>query len=230
MSNDSKPLIMTITGPSLSGKSTLANYLLEKFKNYQPVVTHTTREMREGEENGKSYHFVSKEEFKNLIDNNKMVEFAEVGPRGKTQFYGTSLQALNKVLSSGKIPILVIEPQGAHNVNKYIKENKTIDAKLIQVFITNPKEILFERFLQRFSNDSKATIDNYTKRLLNMVEVEPKEWIEPALQNNSIYNLKFTHFNNESTDYVINSINDYIKDNYLINIVSNIENKNKLRC
>ena len=65
-----KGILTIISGFSGVGKGTLVKMLLDKYDNYALSISATTRAMREGEENGKSYFFVSKEEFEHKIENN----------------------------------------------------------------------------------------------------------------------------------------------------------------
>ncbi len=203
----SKNVLVTITGPSLTGKTTLAQDLMEKNSDFHAVVTHTTRPPRQGEVNGESYHFVTKEEFIKLLGQDGFVEYAEVGPEGNTHFYGASKAAVEKVLEMNKNPLLVIEPEGAANVYKFSLEN---NFKIYQIFLNNPRDVLFARFLERFKNDSKASVDNYVKRLKNMLEVEPDKWINPALTGAHRYDdvaANYTENRHEVADLVINKVN-----------------------
>lgn len=187
-----KNVLVTITGPSLTGKSTLAEDLMYAHPaTFEAVVTHTTRPLREGEVDGKSYHFVSKDEFLKLLEHGGFVEHAQVGPVGNTHFYGTSKAAIKKVLDNGKNPLLVIEPEGAANVYKYAQSNQF---KIYQIFLNNPRDVRLQRFLERFAKDKLATPENYTKRLMNILDVEPEKWINPALNGTHRYDDIFESF------------------------------------
>lgn len=92
-----------IAGPSGVGKSTLVEKLLEEHKGvFGRVVRHTTREPAEDETNGKTYHFVKDQEFNQLRDGDRLIEFTE---QNKIS-YGTSSQAIETVTESGKVPII----------------------------------------------------------------------------------------------------------------------------
>lgn len=95
-----------ITGPSGVGKSALVEKLLEAHKGvFGRVVRHTTREPAEGEKNGKAYHFVKTQEFNQLRDGDRLVEYIEQGEVS----YGTSSKAIELVTEDGKVPIIEME-------------------------------------------------------------------------------------------------------------------------
>ncbi|XP_055519707.1 guanylate kinase-like isoform X3 [Leucoraja erinacea] len=106
---------VVISGPSGAGKSTLLKIL---FKEYATIfgfsVSHTTRSPRTGEENGKDYHFVSREEMLRGIAAGEFVESAEFSGH----LYGTSKAAVQTVLSKNQICILDIDMQGVRNIKK----------------------------------------------------------------------------------------------------------------
>ena len=92
LEND-KGKIIILTGMSCAGKDTVRRVLEQDYYGgYTNIVSHTSRPMRENEINGIDYHFVSKEEFNNMIDNNEMIEYRNYetnwNGRGETWFYG----------------------------------------------------------------------------------------------------------------------------------------------
>lgn len=89
-------------GPSGSGKSTLVTKLMKDFPNtFGFSVSHTTRKPREGELEGKHYHFTTKPEMQAAIDSGKFIESAVF----TGNMYGTSKAAVEAVTNSGKVPI-----------------------------------------------------------------------------------------------------------------------------
>lgn len=196
-----KNVILTITGPSLTGKTTLANFLIQNNDTFQTVIAYTTRPQRLGEENGVHYHFVDKNTFKEMIINDEFIEFAEVGPQGSKEFYGTSKKELIKIFNLNKNPLLVIEPEGANNLQKFAKNS---NLKIYQIFINNPRDILLQRLFERFQNDKLAKPENYTKRLINMLDIEPQKWIEPALNKTQHYDLIIPFFNKNENEVIAN--------------------------
>lgn len=157
-------VLITITGPSLSGKSTLGDMLREKGFAVKATTT-TTRKPREGEINGDHYHFISKDEFKKKIEKNEMIEFVEFDGN----FYGLSKEEVAKKLAAGSVIAVVLEPVGANAVKKYAQEE---NFECLQVFVCNPEDVLRKRFDARFKNDNLADPIVYENRWNSMKTVE----------------------------------------------------------
>ncbi|MFA6074321.1 MAG: guanylate kinase [Negativicutes bacterium] len=106
--------LFVISGPSGAGKGTLVKALLEKAigQNLRISVSATTRQPRNGEVNGQSYWFVKREYFQSMIDEDALLEWAEV----YGNYYGTPYRAVEEQLQSGKSVILEIDIQGAMQV------------------------------------------------------------------------------------------------------------------
>ena len=85
-------------------------------------VSHTTRLPRPGEKNGKDYHFVSREEFRNLIRKRAFLEWAEI----HGELYGTGKTALKKLRSSGKDVLVEVDFQGQARIKKTLPEMVSI--------------------------------------------------------------------------------------------------------
>jgi guanylate kinase len=105
-SESQKPRPIVVSGPSGAGKSTLLKRLFDTYPDrFGFSVSHTTRSPRPGEEDGKAYNFVTREEFQKLIDENGFIEHAQFG----SNLYGTSVQAVRNVAEQGRTCILDIE-------------------------------------------------------------------------------------------------------------------------
>ncbi|KAG0245712.1 hypothetical protein BGX31_006386 [Mortierella sp. GBA43] len=108
-----RPIVLS--GPSGTGKSTLLKRLFEEYPDtFGFSVSHTTRQPRDGEENGIHYHFVDTEAFQAGIDKEEFVEWAKFS----NNHYGTSIEAIRTVNTQGKICILDIDMQGVIQVKK----------------------------------------------------------------------------------------------------------------
>lgn len=95
-----------ITGPKGVGKSTLVGKLSEQHKGvFASVVRHTVREPRDGEVKGKTFHFVTAQEFNQLRDGDRLIEY---GTRDGIE-YGTSVKAIEVILESGKVPVIELD-------------------------------------------------------------------------------------------------------------------------
>ena len=197
MNYNQSNILVTVTGPSLTGKTTFAR-LIEPF-GYEEIVSTTTRPPREGEIHGKHYHFVSTDEFNSMLQKNLMIEKVQVG----NNLYGISKPAFDNVIAKGKNAIAVVEPDGAQQVAKYCQEN---NINLHQIFLNNTQELILSRFLERFQTDNLAKIDTYTSRLLDIVNKEPKQWIEPAYNGSHYYSQVFDTFTKENQFDVLNEV------------------------
>ena len=104
--------LIIISSPSGGGKGTLIKEVLERVPNLGYSVSLTTRAPRFGEEDGRHYHFVTKEEFQNEISDGGFLEYAEV----HGNLYGTSKSQIGRITDSGRDVILEIDVQGAESV------------------------------------------------------------------------------------------------------------------
>lgn len=119
--------LIIISSPSGGGKGTLIRELLNTTPNITFSVSYTTRQMRDGEEDGREYHFVDRPEFEKLIERGEFIEYAEV----HGNLYGTSINQIKSVTDTGKDVLLEIDVQGAS-----ILYDKVPDA--VSIFILPP--------------------------------------------------------------------------------------------
>ena len=141
--------LFIIAAPSGCGKTSLVKALLKKSSNISVSVSHTTRKPRPEEVDGTNYHFISVNEFQEMIKDNKFVEFAEVFEN----LYGSSRQLIEDNLNNNIDVILEIDWQGARQV-------KINMPKAISIFVLPPsKEALLERLKNR-AQDDELTINN----------------------------------------------------------------------
>ena len=109
-----KGMLVVVSGFSGAGKGTIMKRITEKYDNYALSISATTRSPREGEEEGKSYFFVSKARFEEMIDKDELVEYAKY----VDNYYGTPRKFVEDCLNRGKDVILEIEIQGALKIKK----------------------------------------------------------------------------------------------------------------
>ncbi len=148
--------LVVLSGPSGCGKSSLVNEILKYEDAYFSIST-TTREIRDGEEEGVNYFYVSKEEFKKDIEDGNFLEWAEV----HGNYYGTSIKPVLKALDEKKVVIFDIDVQG-HEIVK-----KKFPLLTTSVFITTPSQKELENRLINRATDSEEVIQN---RLINAKE------------------------------------------------------------
>lgn len=149
-----QPRPVVIAGPSGVGKGTLIELLRKKHPTHFGFsVSHTTRDPREGEQDGVHYNFTTVDAIKKEIEEGKFVEYANV----HGNYYGTSIAAVESVQRQGKICILDIDVQGVRNVKE-----STLDA--IYIFIAPPSIDELERRLRGRGTEKEEAV---VKRLAN---------------------------------------------------------------
>ena len=137
-----------ITGPSGVGKGTLISETLRRLPDLELSVSATTREPREGEVEGRDYHFLSREEFDRQVEGKDFLEFATYSENR----YGTLRSEVERRLQAGRSVLLEIEVQGARQVRAAMPES-------IQVFIAPPEPAALRRRLEERGTDSPEAID-----------------------------------------------------------------------
>jgi guanylate kinase len=138
--------VFVITGPSGVGKGTLIRDLLDRVPQLELSVSATTRQPREGEEDGRDYHFLTGEEFANRADANDFLEHAAYSGNR----YGTLRSEVERRLEAGRSMVLEIEVQGARQVRAAMPE-------AVLVFIAPPSpETLRERLEGRGTDSPEA--------------------------------------------------------------------------
>ena len=109
-----KGILIVVSGFSGAGKGTLMKELVRTYENYALSVSMTTRSPRPGEEEGKEYFFVSEEEFKEKLEQDGLIEYANYCGN----YYGTPREYVERQLEKGKDVILEIEIQGALKIKE----------------------------------------------------------------------------------------------------------------
>jgi guanylate kinase len=140
--------VFVITGPSGVGKGTLIKLLLERVPSLALSVSATTRAPREGEEDGRDYHFLTEEQFQERRDADDFLEFATYSGN----HYGTLNSELERCLDAGCSVVLEIEVQGATQVRAARSDS-------VQIFIAPPDEAVLRARLRGRGTDSAEAID-----------------------------------------------------------------------
>lgn len=145
-------LIIVLSGFSGAGKGTIMKHLLETYPGeYCLSISATTRQMRDGEQEGREYFFKTREEFDAMIANRELLEYATFNGNS----YGTPRDYVEKLVSEGKDVILEIEIQGALNVKKMFPDT-------LLLFVTPPSA---EELKKRLVGRGTETMDVIESRM-----------------------------------------------------------------
>lgn len=142
------PKVFVITGPSGVGKGTLISELSRRLGGLELSVSATTREAREGEVDGRDYHFLSSQEFERRARAGEFLEHATYSGNR----YGTLRSEVDRRLSEGRSVVLEIEVQGARQVRAAMPES-------VQVFIAPPDAAALRQRLEGRGTDTREAID-----------------------------------------------------------------------
>lgn len=115
--------LIIISGTTCAGKGTVVQHLIQRNPNLVLSTSYTSRDMREGEVNGKEYYFISQEEFEEKIKHNDFLEYAKVQ---YGRYYGTPKKEVKEMLEMGKDVILEIDVKGAQIIKEQFPETVLI--------------------------------------------------------------------------------------------------------
>ena len=149
--------LFIVSAPSGTGKTSILKRVIDQMEQLEFSVSHTTRLPRKGEQDGRDYHFVSRQVFERMIDENAFLEWATV----HDNYYGTALEPVEVKLREGFDVILDIDVQGA----EIVRQQSRID--YIDVFIAPPDATELEARLRRRGTEDEQSI---ATRLANSVE------------------------------------------------------------
>lgn len=161
------PFPIILSSPSGGGKTTIAHRLLSERGDVGYSVSATTRPPREGEVQGKDYHFLSTAEFTRGQKAGKFAEFAKV----HGHLYGTLRSEVNRVLSSGRHVIMDIDVQGARQFARAFPNS-------VLIFVLPPSaEVLVERLAMRGTEDAKSLIRRFKSAKAELKAIDLYEYV-----------------------------------------------------
>ena len=178
MSTNPRPVIYIISAPSGSGKSTLVNELLKLVPNLEFSISYTTRTPRGSEQNGKQYHFVTREQFEEMIRAGEFLEYANFDGN----CYGTARRFLQEAGKKGRDLLLDIDVQGAEQIKQKLTGGVSIfvlppDRKTLEWRLRKRKEDAEEVIARRLLTATRE-IGNYDKYDYILVNDDLEESIE----------------------------------------------------
>lgn len=152
-------LLFVLSSPSGAGKSTISRMLLEADDNLSLSVSATTRPIRPGEVDGRDYHFVDIEKFREMTANNEFLEWAHVF----NNRYGTPRAAVEEMLKNGQDVLFDIDWQGAQQLHQIA------GGDVVRIFILPPSIAELERRLRSRGTDSDEVIAGRMSRAANEI-------------------------------------------------------------
>jgi guanylate kinase len=163
-------LLYVVSAPSGAGKTTLCKEIIDIFPGLRHSVSYTTRPARPGEVHGTDYFFVSKEDFKRMIEHGEFAEWAEV----HGNLYGTSIKMLEESRRNGIDVILDIDCQGARQLKERIQGG-------VYIFILPPDFQELRRRLDGRNSDSVESIERRIK--VAALEIKESRWYDYIIVN-----------------------------------------------
>lgn len=172
--------VFILSGPSGVGKTTVWDEIRSQHTDrVEKIVTTTTRAPRPGEIHGTHYYFLSKTEFEGKILSGEMIEYALV----HGNYYGSSSDELERIVSHGKSPVYIVDPQGMAHLKPELMRRSY---RVATVFLLPPSiDELKSRLRGRGTEDD----DSLNIRLANaMVEMEEKDFYDYQIVNDTLEN------------------------------------------
>jgi len=157
-------LMLVLSSPSGAGKTTIARRLREQDDGIEMSISHTTRPRRNGEKNGKDYHFVDRESFTRMRDQGEFLEWAVVFDN----FYGTTRKPVEDALAAGRDVLFDVDWQGAAALRDQAKDD------VVTVFVLPPTAADLE---QRLNERAQDTPEIVRRRMLGASN-EIQHWDE----------------------------------------------------
>ena len=171
MKNQKKLIILT--GPSGVGKGTVVKEILGKDKNIWLSISATTREPRDGENEGENYYFLNEEKFKEMIEQNLFLEWAQFAGN----YYGTPLSSVNKKIKQGFTVLLEIEVEGAKQIKEKFPNS-------LSIFLLPPNIPELERRIRNRGTEKEEAIKKRLSRA--NYEISVSNQFDFALTNHNV--------------------------------------------
>ena len=212
MSLSEKGILVILSSPSGAGKTSIARALVEGNEEYLFSVSATTRKSRPGELNGREYHFLTVDEFRQKINDGQFLEHAKVFGN----LYGTPLQAVRDSISQGKDLIFDVDWQGGKQIR-----NSSLSKFVISIFILPPSiKELHERLMKRAQDSSDIVKDRMRKSIDEIMHWKEYDYVivnrdfDKTLNEvkSIIVSEKLRRFRNNKLEKFVETLTDEFED------------------
>lgn len=157
--------VIVVSAPSGAGKTSIVRHILDYLPELSFSTSATTRAMRDGEVNGKDYHFMSVDDFKKEISNDNFLEWEEVYDN---QFYGTLKSEIERIWNEGKTVIFDVDVKGGMNIKNYFGDNA------LSIFIEPPTIEELERRLRNRGTENNESLKKRVQKAEYELSFAPK--------------------------------------------------------
>ncbi len=168
-------MILIFCAPSGSGKSTFVQYLMRTYDNFELSISATSRAPRGQEQHGREYYFISAEEFKTLIAEDKLVEYEEVYP---DHFYGTLRSEIERIQGIGHHVVFDVDVKGGLNLKRIFGD------EALAVFIQPPSIEELQRRLEGRGTDSPEMIAKRVNKA--SIELQDAPYFDTIIVNDKL--------------------------------------------
>ena len=168
--------MLIICGKTASGKDTIVRRLVSDYK-FKRIITYTSRPMRNGEIQNKSYHFITENDFKDKINNNFFAEWKIYHTVSGNWYYGTALKDLE---NADENSVIILTPDGIRDILELL------DKKPKCIYINSPDEVIEERLLLRGDDEreAKRRLQHDSEDFMNIEKLVDQEFLN--LNNTNI--------------------------------------------
>lgn len=143
-------MLVILSGVAGAGKDTIKKELIKRMENVESLPSYTSRPIRPGDIDGKTYNFITKQEFEKMIQAGEFYEY----DIHHNNYYGVPKKLLNEKLQNGKIIVKDVDVNGTENLIKLLKN----ETKIITIFLRVPKQELRRRLEQREDKPNEEEI------------------------------------------------------------------------
>lgn len=166
--------IVAMVGCSASGKDSIQAKLIEV--GFEPVISHTSRPMRQGEVDGREYHFIDKERASEMLSENEFIEHRIYHvANGEDWIYGISKQAIENAYINGNTSVVIVDFQGLKELKKYLESEGLLD-RLTSIYVNASPQTRLIRSLSREGEMTSEQVEEVIRRYN-----DDKQNVEPAI-------------------------------------------------